>query len=223
MKHLLWAFARIALFVFVLWLWVWVLDQRLSIGVNLSIIVGGILLVFPVVWSERKMLDRKPTLSRVTWITTFVHYAVVLLLGLSLFRAVVTHQEWSGWTLPVPTEIGLVLVLITGAAALLTVVNLALKGLGAPFAIAPSRKLVVGWMYAWTRNPMVLATLAFFLSLGLWFRSLLFVLWVLFLIVPALVFIVKVYEERELELRFGASYVEYKSRTPMLFPRFRKG
>jgi protein-S-isoprenylcysteine O-methyltransferase Ste14 len=223
MKHLLWAFARIALFVFVLWLWVWVLDQRLSIGVNLSIIVGGILLVFPVVWSERKMLDRKPTLSRVTWITTFVHYAVVLLLGLSLFRAVVTHQEWSGWTLPVPTEIGLVLVLITGAAALLTVVNLALKGLGAPFAIALSRKLVVGWMYAWTRNPMVLATLAFILSLGLWFRSLLFVLWVLFLIVPALVFIVKVYEERELELRFGASYVEYKSRTPMLFPRFRKG
>jgi protein-S-isoprenylcysteine O-methyltransferase Ste14 len=223
MKHLLWAFARIALFVFVLWLWVWVLDQRLSIGVNLSIIVGGILLVFPVVWSERKMLDRKPTLSRVTWITTFVHYAVVLLLGLSLFRAVVTHQEWSGWTLPVPTEIGLVLVLITGAAALLTVVNLALKGLGAPFAIAPSRKLVVGWMYAWTRNPMVLATLAFFLSLGLWFRSLLFVLWVLFLIVPALVFIVKVYEERELELRFGTTYVEYKSRTPMLFPRFRKG
>jgi protein-S-isoprenylcysteine O-methyltransferase Ste14 len=176
MKHLLWAFARIALFVFVLWLWVWVLDQRLSIGVNLSIIVGGILLVFPVVWSGRKMLDRKPTLSRVTWITTFVHYAVVLLLGLSLFRAVVTHQEWSGWTLPVPTEIGLVLVLITGAAALLTVVNLALKGLGAPFAIALSRKLVVGWMYAWTRNPMVLATLAFILSLGLWFRSLLFVL-----------------------------------------------
>jgi protein-S-isoprenylcysteine O-methyltransferase Ste14 len=28
-----------------------------------------------------------------------------------------------------------------------------------------------------------------------------------------------VYEERELELRFGASYLEYKSRTPMLFPR----
>ncbi len=30
---------------------------------------------------------------------------------------------------------------------------------------------------------------------------------------------VKVYEERELEIRFGASYLEYKSRTPMLFPR----
>jgi len=100
-----------------------------------------------------------------------------------------------------------------------SVVNLALKGLGAPFAIALSRKLAVDWLYAWTRNPMVLATLVFLLSLGIWFQSALFVLWVLILVVPALLFIVKVYEERELELRFGASYLEYKSKTPMLLPR----
>lgn len=31
-------------------------------------------------------------------------------------------------------------------------------------------------------------------------------------------FFVKVYEERELEIRFGASYLEYRARTPMLFP-----
>jgi protein-S-isoprenylcysteine O-methyltransferase Ste14 len=29
---------------------------------------------------------------------------------------------------------------------------------------------------------------------------------------------VKVYEERELEFRFGPSYLEYKSKTPFLFP-----
>jgi protein-S-isoprenylcysteine O-methyltransferase Ste14 len=34
-----------------------------------------------------------------------------------------------------------------------------------------------------------------------------------------LLFFVKMYEERELELRFGAPYLEYKSRTPMLLPR----
>jgi protein-S-isoprenylcysteine O-methyltransferase Ste14 len=113
----------------------------------------------------------------------------------------------------------LLLVIITGAAFLLTVVNLALKGLGAPFAIALSRKLVADWLYAWTRNPMVFAVLAFFLSLGIWFRSTLFLLWVLILLAPALLFIVKIYEERELELRFGASYLAYKSKTPMLFPR----
>jgi len=113
----------------------------------------------------------------------------------------------------------LALVIITGAAFLLVVVNLALKGFGAPFFIALSRKLAVDWLYAWTRNPMVLAGLAFFLSLGIWFQSVLFVFWVLILFAPALLFFVKVYEERELEFRFGASYLEYQSKTPMLFPR----
>jgi protein-S-isoprenylcysteine O-methyltransferase Ste14 len=186
---------------------------------NLSIMIGGLLLIFPIVWLGRTILDRQPTPSRLVWITMFVHYAVGILFGAAIIRAVITHQDWSGWTLPIPVEIGLLLVMITGIAVLATVVNLALKGLGAPFAIALSQKLAVDWLYAWTRNPMVLAVLAFLLSLGIWFQSARFVLWVLILFAPALLFFVKVYEERELELRFGASYLEYKSRTPMLFPR----
>ena len=113
--------------------------------------------------------------------------------------------------------------MITGAASLPTVASLALKGFGAPFFIALSRKVAADWLYAWTRNPMALAFLAFLLSLGIWFQSVLFVLWVLILFAPALLVFVKVYEERELECRFGASYLEYKSRTPMLFPRRPRG
>ena len=70
---------------------------------------------------------------------------------------------------------------------------------------------------------MALAVLALFVSLGIWFHSALFVLWALILFAPALLVFLKVYEERELEIRFGASYVEYKSRTPMLFPRRLRG
>jgi protein-S-isoprenylcysteine O-methyltransferase Ste14 len=70
---------------------------------------------------------------------------------------------------------------------------------------------------------MALAFLAFLLSLGIWFQSVLFVLWVLILFAPALLVFLKVYEERELEYRFGAAYLEYKSRTPMLFPRRPRG
>jgi len=165
------------------------------------------------------MLDKKPTISHTNRITTFVHYALVTLFGVAIIRAVDTHQDWSVWLLPVPTEIGLLLVIVTGGAALLTVINLALKGLGAPFAIALTEKLAVDWLYAWTRNPMVLATLAFLLALGIWFQSLLFILWALILVTPALLVFVQVYEERELEIRFGASYLEYKAKTPMLFPR----
>ena len=223
MKYTVESFFRIALLVFTWLIWLWVLNQPFSKIMDLAIIVGGVLLVFPIVWLGRMILDRQSTPSRVVWITTFVHYAVGILFGAAIIRAVSTHQNWSDWALPIPVEIGLLLVIITGAAALSTVVNLALKGLGAPFAIALTQKLAIDWWYAWTRNPMVLSTLAFLVSLGIWFQSALFVLWVLVLFAPALLFFVKVYEERELELRFGASYLEYKSRTPMLFPRRPRG
>ena len=219
MKYTIDFFLRVALLLFTLWIWWWVLNQPFSNIPNLSIIVGGLLLIFPIVWLGRIILDRQPTTNRAARITTFVHYGIGMLFGAAIIRAMVTHQDWFGWNLPIPVEVGLVLVIITGIAVLATMVNLALKGLGAPFAIALSRKLAVDWLYAWTRNPMVLAALALLVSLGIWYQSTLFVLWALILFAPSLLFFVKVYEERELEIRFGASYLEYKSKTPMLFPR----
>jgi protein-S-isoprenylcysteine O-methyltransferase Ste14 len=213
---------RVALLTLICSAFWWASDARLSNGMNLSIIVLGVLLTFPLVCLGRKMLDKQPTVSRAVWVTTFVHFGLGITVGVPFVRAITTHQDWSGWVLPAPSEIGLALVIISGAASLLVVVNLALKGFGAP-GIALSRKLAVDWLYAWTRNPMVLAGLAFFLSLGIWFQSALFVLWVLILFAPAILFFVKVYEERELEIRFGASYLEYKSKTPMLFPRKPRG
>jgi protein-S-isoprenylcysteine O-methyltransferase Ste14 len=223
MRHAIEFLFRITLLAFTWFIWWWALNAPLSKILNLSIIAGSVLLVFPLVWLGRMMLDRQPTTSRVAWITTFVHYALGILFGVPIIRAVITHQDWSDWKLPIPVGIGLLLVIVTGATTLLTMVNLALKALGAPFAIALSRKLAVDWLYAWTRNPMVLAGLAFLLALGIWFQSTLFLLWVLILFTPALLVFVKIYEERELEIRFGASYLEYKSRTPMLFPRKPKG
>lgn len=219
MKHACELLIRIALLLLTWFLWAFMLNQPLSKIQNLSIITGGPLLVFPVVWVGRKMLDKQPTMSRAVWVTTFVHFALGFLLGIPIIRALTTHRDWSGGVIRVPSEIALALVIITGTVCLLTVLNLALKGLGAPFYIALSRKLAADWLYAWTRNPMVLAVLAFLLSLGIWFQSVLFLLWVLVVFAPALLFFVKVYEERELEIRFGTSYLEYKSRTPMLFPR----
>ena len=148
-----------------------------------------------------------------------MHFGLGFTFGIPIVRAISTHQDWYGLILPVPSVIGLILVFITGTALFLTVLNLALKGFGAPFFIKLSQKLATDWMYSWSRNPMVLAGLSFLLSLGIWFQSLWFVLWGLLLFAPALLFFIKVYEERELEFRFGASYLEYKSKTPMLFPR----
>jgi protein-S-isoprenylcysteine O-methyltransferase Ste14 len=181
--------------------------------------VGGVLGVFPVVWIGRRVLDRRPTINQAHWVTTVVHFAVMALLGSAIIEAVRLGQTWRGWVIPLPAEVGWILMMATGTAVVLTVLNLALRGLGAPFAIALSRRLAMDWMYAWTRNPMVVGGLAFLVALGLWLRSTLFVLWVLVLVMPAILVFLKGYEERELEIRFGAPYLEYKAKTPMLWPR----
>lgn len=219
MKQVTEFLARVVLLAIILSVWWWAINARLSDAVNLSIIVGGVLLAFPLIWLGRKILDRCHTASQAAGTTRFVHFALGFLFGVPIVRALTTHRDWPGWVIPIPPEIGLALVLITGAASLLTVLNLALKGFGAPFFIVLSRKLAADWLYAWTRNPMALAALALAVSLGIWFQSALFVLWVLVELAPALFFFLKVFEERELEMRFGTSYLEYKSRTPMLFPK----
>jgi protein-S-isoprenylcysteine O-methyltransferase Ste14 len=219
MKSLIETLFRIILFAIILTTWWLVLNAQFSNEINLSIIVGGVLLSFPLVWFGRKILDRNQTKGHAVRTTTFVHFGLGFTFGVPIVLALATHHNWKDLVLPIPTVIGLILVIITGTATFLTVANLALKGFGAPFFIKLSQKLAADWMYAWTRNPMVLAALSFFLSLGIWFQSTLFVLWVLILFTPALLFFVKVFEERELEFRFGKSYLEYKSKTPMLFPR----
>ena len=108
--------------------------------------------------------------------------------------SVQTADAWRGLTLPVPRRVGVGLVVVTSALALLTVLTLAVRGLGAPFAIALSRRLATDWLYAWTRNPMVLATLAWLVAIGLYLRSALFVLWVVGLVAPAWIAFLKVYE-----------------------------
>jgi protein-S-isoprenylcysteine O-methyltransferase Ste14 len=38
-------------------------------------------------------------------------------------------------------------------------------------------------------------------------------------VLPAMLVFLKIYEEHELEIRFGKSYQEYRTKTPMLWPR----
>jgi protein-S-isoprenylcysteine O-methyltransferase Ste14 len=219
MKQFIESLIRIILLTIILISWLYFLNTPLSKVINLSIIVGGVLLTYPLVWMGRKILDRHHSLTKTIWITTAVHFGLGFTFGIPIVLAISTHHEWTGLILPVPSIIGLILVVVTGMALFLTVLNLALKGFGAPFFIKLSQKLAADWMYAWTRNPMVLAGISFLLSLGIWFQSLFFLIWGLLLFTPALLFFIKVFEERELEFRFGASYLAYKAKTSFLFPR----
>ncbi len=210
---------RILPFLLTLLVWNWVKDRSWSREASVALIVGGPLLLVPLTFLGRVLLNAQPTVERVAWATILIHYGAMIPLGAVIIEALKLGEAWPGWRVPIPAGVGWALMWVTGAATMLTVVNLAVRGLGAPFAIALSRRLATDWMYAWTRNPMVLSTLAFLTAWGLWLRSALAILWVVFLVTPMWLMLVKVYEERELEIRFGQSYLDYKTRTPMLWPR----
>jgi protein-S-isoprenylcysteine O-methyltransferase Ste14 len=198
----------------------WWLASRSAGVLGIALIWGAPLLTFPIALLGRKALDAGPaSKKRAEWATLAVHYAIGIALGAGIFPAVGLVQRFPGIAVPVPQPVGLALFLVTGFATFLTVLNLAVRGFGAPFAAKLSSRLATDWMYAWTRNPMGLGALAWFFSLGLWRQSLWFLVWLAVSVAPGWIFFVKVYEERELEMRFGPGYLEYKARTPMFWPR----
>jgi protein-S-isoprenylcysteine O-methyltransferase Ste14 len=181
------------------------------------LIVAPLVLVAPASLAGRKVLDRYP--GRVLTVTAAVDLGLIVLFGVAVVEALRTASLHPGSGLAVPDGIGLALMWVIGPFLALTVVNLALRGLGAPFAAPISRRLATDWLYRYTRNPMVLALLLFFLAVGVWLRSAWFIAWVVAAAAPAWIFYLKIFEERELELRFGAPYLEYRARTSMLWPR----
>jgi protein-S-isoprenylcysteine O-methyltransferase Ste14 len=209
---------HIGAFAITLLIFVRVQGTRFGAPASAAIIVGGMVLMVPASWAARRWLDREPTPRRVHVATFLLHWVVMILFGAAVFEAIKTGRNWQGWTLPVPTGIGWALMWTTGVAGVLCVVNLAVRGLGAPWSIALSRRLATDWLYRWTRNPMGLAAFAFLAAFGLWIRSALFVAWVVLVVTPAWLLFVKIFEERELELRFGEAYRSYRARTRMLIP-----
>jgi len=186
---------------------------------NLALIWGAPILTIPVAALGRHALDAAASKKRAEWADVIVHYAMMMALGAGIFPAVKLVRDAPGLAILFPRALGFALFVITGAITALTVLNLAIRGLGAPFAAKLSSRLATDWMYAWTRNPMLLATLLWFFSMGLWRQSVWFVVWMAVSVAPGWIAFIKIYEERELELRFGPGYLEYKARTPFLWPR----
>lgn len=200
----------------------WLAETPLSQTAMMVIAVAGILVLIPIILISRRLLDREPTIEKAQEVTTLVHYAVAILLGSSVVAATRFTLEEPVWQLALPPWLGLLLVVISSILLLAVVLNLALKGLGAPFAVALTRMVAAEWFYAWTRNPMILSALLLLAGIGLWLQSGLYLLWLLLFVFPATLIFIAFYEERELEIRFGQSYLDYKDRTPRLFPWRRK-
>ena len=82
-----------------------------------------------------------------------------------------------------------------------------------------TQKVVTSNVYARTRNPMSLGYYLLCVGLGLIAGSTYVTLGSLLGVVPAHLFNLIYFEEYELALRLGPSYLAYKERVPLLFPR----
>ncbi len=92
-------------------------------------------------------------------------------------------------------------------------------GQGTPAPNAPTQKLVITGPYKYTRNPIELGALFYYFGLGWLFGSILHGI-----TCTLLGFIIgsgyhKFIEEKELMLRFGDDYKNYKESTPFLIPK----
>lgn len=102
--------------------------------------------------------------------------------------------------------------------------NKALRARGSGANAFRLTQRVVGLdVYQMTRNPMSFGYYLLCVAIGLMSGSTTLTGYAALGIVPAHLFFLKFFEERELSLRFGPSYLEYKQRVPFLLPRISQG
>lgn len=106
--------------------WQFAANRNFSFFESIAVMWGGIALGPLVAIAGRWLLDRRPTLERAAALSLLVHYAVMILLGCAIIVAFRFTQAYPIARIAFPRKISLAVVEITGALAMLTVVNLAI-------------------------------------------------------------------------------------------------
>ncbi len=114
--------------------------------------------------------------------------------------------------------LGFALVVISAGFLLHAFGRFALEGVGTPAPVAPTRRLVVGGIYRFVRNPMYLAVLGAIAGQALVFGSLGLVAYGAVIGCLFMAF-VRLYEEPTLRAEYGAEYDAYRTAVPGWIPR----
>ena len=115
-----------------------------------------------------------------------------------------------------------VLVIVMGAAIYFRCAwEFAVRGLGTPAPIAPTKFLVTTALHRYIRNPMYIGVALVIVGEAALFRSLHLVEYAALMLLTAHVFII-FYEEPTLRRQFGESYEEYRRSVPRWLPRVKR-
>ena len=113
---------------------------------------------------------------------------------------------------------GLVLVAAGAVVLVHAFMRFVVEGLGTPAPVAPTRRLVVGGLYRYVRNPMYLAVGATIVGQALVLGRYELLLYAAAFGAAVFAF-VRGYEEPTLRRQFGVSYDEYRRNVPGWWPR----
>jgi len=83
----------------------------------------------------------------------------------------------------------------------------------------PTQNLVVKGLYTRVRNPMIIGVILLLISASLFYNSTAVFLWMCFFFISCNLFFI-LFEEPDLERRFGDEYKDYKSNVPRWIPSF---
>jgi protein-S-isoprenylcysteine O-methyltransferase Ste14 len=113
--------------------------------------------------------------------------------------------------------IGMVAILMGGLLAFWTIIVQIKLASGTPFPMLPTQKLLMIGPFKYCRNPMTLGTITAYSGVAILVGSYSAVLAVVIFALILMVYL-KLVEEKELEMRFGPEYLEYKKNTPFILP-----
>ncbi|PKO05024.1 MAG: hypothetical protein CVU41_14025 [Chloroflexi bacterium HGW-Chloroflexi-3] len=114
--------------------------------------------------------------------------------------------------------IGGIMVLIGAIYAFRSIISQLTRARGTPLPMMATQKLLIDGPFKQSRNPMGFGAITMYLGMAIVVGSLSSLIMVLLFLLLLILWIKKV-EEKELEIRFGQDYVNYKNSTPFMLPR----
>jgi protein-S-isoprenylcysteine O-methyltransferase Ste14 len=137
---------------------------------------------------------------------------LVIIVGLVAIFLPAEVLERSGVTRASPVRIieiaGATLTLAGVGLALWCAFTFAVLGRGTPLPFDPPRRLVIAGPYRWVRNPMAIGAGSALVGVGLFYKSLPFLIFAVLFVLGIHTFVV-LYEEPTLRRAFGAEYLAY--------------
>ena len=96
------------------------------------------------------------------------------------------------------------------------------NGSPVPFKDTHTLNIVTSGPYKYTRNPMIFGYILIWIGLGILINSFFLTVGFSLIILILLVLVVKLWEEKNLEKRFGNQYLEYKEKVSFIIPFLKK-